>query len=400
MTTAPETHANASAAEPPPRASADASSASISAPAPAPGFALDESLLSAPLYGLPQAEKERRLAAVLADLTAYHREACPPYRRLTDILHRPVPASPRLADLPYLPVGLFKSHRLASVPPAEISTTLTSSGTTGQKPSQIFLDKLTAHRQSRALAAIMSHILGPRRLPMLIIDTSDLLKNRAAFSARGAGVLGMMTFGAQPRFALDPDMKLDRGALEEFLIKHGGQPFLIFGFTFMVWAHFYEQVKNLGLDLSHGILVHSGGWKKLIDRAVDNPTFKAELRRATGLRRVYNFYGMVEQTGSVFLEGDDGLLYPPAFADVIVRDPDTMEEAPPGQVGVIQTLSMIPTSYPGHSLLTEDLGVIERIDQAELPGCGRLGKAFRIIGRVPRAELRGCSDTHAAELGV
>ena len=67
---------------------------------------------------------------------------------------------------------------------------------------------------------------------------------------------------------------------------------------------------------------------------------------------------------------------------------------------MIQTVSMLPTSYPGHSLLTEDLGVIERIDQAGLPGCGRLGKAFRILGRVPRAELRGCSDTHAEELAT
>jgi Acyl-protein synthetase, LuxE len=365
-------------------------------------FALDEALLQAPLYGLPQPEKERRLAAALTALTHHHRAACPAYRRLTDVLHRPLPSSPsepRLADLPYLPVGLFKSHRLASVSSSEISTTLTSSGTTGQAPSQIFLDKATAHRQTRALAAIMSHILGPRRLPMLIIDTSDLLKNRAAFSARGAGVLGMMTFGAQPRFALDPDMQIDRVAVEEFLIKHGGQPFLIFGFTFMVWAHFFEQLET-GVDLSNGILVHSGGWKKLIDRAVDNATFKAELRKKTGLRRVYNFYGMVEQTGSVFLEGEDGLLYPPAFADIIVRDPDTMEEAPTGQPGVIQTLSLLPTSYPGHSLLTEDLGVVERVDQAGLPGCGRLGKAFRVLGRVPRAELRGCSDTHATEVGA
>jgi hypothetical protein len=363
--------------------------------------ALDDSLLEAPLFGLPQPEKERRLAAALVALTTHHRAACPEYRRLTDVLYAPSAwaEAATLAELPSLPVGLFKSHRLASVPASEISTTLTSSGTTGQVPSQIFLDKDTAHRQSRALAAIMSHILGPRRLPMLIIDTSDLLKNRTAFSARGAGVLGMMTFGAQPRFALDPAMALDVAAVGEFLAKHGRQPFLIFGFTFMVWTAFLEQARGLGLDLSRGILVHSGGWKKLAERAVDNATFKAELRRATGLRRVYNFYGMVEQVGSVFLEGEDGLLYPPAFADVIVRDPDTMEEAAPGQVGLLQTVSVLPTSYPGHSLLTEDLGVVERVDQAAPPGCGRLGKAFRVVGRVPRAELRGCSDTHATERG-
>jgi hypothetical protein len=52
---------------------------------------------------------------------------------------------------------------------------------------------------------------------------------------------------------------------------------------------------------------------------------------------------------------------------------------------------MLPESYPGHSILTEDLGRITAVDTCP---CGRLGKALRIEGRVPKAELRGCSDTH------
>ena len=62
---------------------------------------------------------------------------------------------------------------------------------------------------------------------------------------------------------------------------------------------------------------------KLQDQAVDNADFKSRLQSSTGLSKVYNFYGMVEQVGSVFLEDDDGLLYPPNFADLIVRDPQT-----------------------------------------------------------------------------
>jgi len=354
----------------------------------------DALLDDAPLYGLPQADKDARLLAGLNALTAHHRRACPPYRRLTDVLGGGDAPAARVAAVPWLPVGLFKSHRLVSVPDERITTTLTSSGTTGQLPSRIFLDADTARRQSRALARIMTHVLGPKRLPMIVVDTKGLLKDRTAFSARGAGVLGMMTFGAQPFFALDDDMTLDRAGLEAFLARHGGAPFLVFGFTYMVWAYFYEQVKDAGLDLRHGVLIHSGGWKKLVERAVDNPVFKSRLAAATGLTRVYNFYGMVEQVGSVFLEGDDGLLYPPAFADVIVRDPMTFAEVPVGTPGVIETVSLLPTSYPGHALLTEDLGVIEHVDRDT---CGRLGKAFRVLGRVPRAELRGCSDTHAAE---
>lgn len=354
-----------------------------------------DAVIEAPLYAQPQAAKAARLTSVLDALTQHHRAVCPAYRRLTDVLG---PGDRRAADLaavPWLPVGLWKSHRLVSVPDAQITTTLTSSGTTGQVPSRIYLDRDTARRQARGLARIMTHVLGPRRIPMLVIDHAAVLSDRTSFSARGAGVLGMMTFGAQPKFALDADLRLDRAVVDEFLARHGGAPFLLFGFTYMVWAYFYEQVQAAGLDLRHGTLIHSGGWKKLVERQVDNATFKARLAAATGLARVYNFYGMVEQVGSVFLEGDDGLLYPPAFADVIVRDPLTLAPVPTGTPGVIQCLSALPTSYPGHSILTEDLGVIERVDGG--PG-DRQGNALRILGRLPRAELRGCSDTHAAEV--
>mgnify|MGYP003375978562 CR=1 FL=1 len=363
--------------------------------APDPLTAQIDALLAAPPYGLAQAAKAARLVPVLDALTHHHRATCPAYRRLTDVLGAGAATATTLAEVPWLPVGLWKSHRLVSVPDDEITTTLTSSGTTGQVPSRVYLDHATARRQARALARVMTHVLGPRRVPMIIIDHRGVLQDRAAFSARGAGVLGMMTFGAQPLFALDGDLALDRAGLAEFLARHGDAPFLVFGFTYMVWAYFLEQVRTAGLDLRNATLIHSGGWKMLAERAVDNATFRASLTEATGLTRIYNFYGMVEQIGSVFLEGDDGLLYPPAFADVIIRDPLTLAPAPIGTPGVIQTVSALPTSYPGHSVLTEDLGVIEHVDGG---ADGRLGHALRVLGRVPRAELRGCSDTHAAEV--
>ena len=53
--------------------------------------------------------------------------------------------------------------------------------------------------------------------------------------------------------------------------------------------------------------------------------------------------------------------------------------------------SPMAVSYPGHSLLTEDMGAILGVDDCP---CGRKGKYFRIDGRIPQAEIRGCSDTH------
>ena len=349
-----------------------------------------DDLLQRPQYSLPQVEKERTLLAALRQLDGHHHEACKDYARLTSILF-PRGNGESLAELPYLPVGLFKEHALASVPPDQVFKTLQSSGTTGQLPSRIVLDRETAQLQTQALAKIMTHVLGPKRLPMILIESQGLIRDRRQFNARAAGLLGMMNFGRDHFYALDADLNLDAAGLAAFLQKHGHEPFLIFGFTYLVWSRFYQQLA--GVDLSQGILVHSGGWKKLQEQAVSMVDFRVRFREACGLSRIYNFYGMVEQVGSVFLEGEDGYLYPPNFADVIIRNPLTLEELPIGQPGVIQVLSALPRSYPGHSLLTEDLGVVHAIDS---DACGRKGKAFSVLGRIPQAELRGCSDVIAA----
>jgi hypothetical protein len=104
---------------------------------------------------------------------------------------------------------------------------------------------------------------------------------------------------------------------------------------------------------------------------------------------------MVEQVGGVFLECEAGVLHAPSFGDVIARDVRTLEPAAYGQEGVLQVLSALPTSYPGHSLLTEDLGTVLGEDDCS---CGRMGKYFSVRGRVARSEIRGCSDTHASSL--
>ena len=353
-----------------------------------------EELLQLPQYSLPQAEKERVLLQSLEELSRHHRERSPEYDRLVSIMF-PGERRASLADLPYLPVGLFKEHPLASIPQSEVFKTLQSSGTTGQQPSRILLDRETAQLQTQALARIMTHVLGPRRLPMILVESSGLVRDRRQFNARAAGLLGMMNFGRDHFYTLDENLDLDVKGLKAFLQKWGKEPFLIFGFTFLVWSRFSSALVDSGLDLSQGILVHSGGWKKLQEQAVSAQIFRENFREACGLTRIYNFYGMVEQVGSIFLEGEDGYLYPPNFADVIIRDPNTLEELPPGQPGVIEVLSVLPRSYPGHCLLTEDLGVVHAIDS---DACNRKGKAFSVLGRIPQAELRGCSDVIAAQV--
>jgi len=350
-----------------------------------------EDLVSRPAFTVPDGEKKPLLLSGLTDLTHHHYRSCLAYRNILEAAYGTRQSYERIEDIPYLPAALFKRMELSST--AKPILTLQSSGTTGQQASRIVVDAETSERQSRGLVSVFRPVLGAQRLPLLVIDTRKVITDPRMLTARGAGVLGMMKFGAKATFALDPDLNLVEGEVVKFVERHAGQPFLIFGFTFLVWLKLFKAFEDRGLDLRNAIIVHSGGWKKMEEMRVPNRTFREQLNGRFGVRHIYNFYGFVEQLGSIFLEADDGLLYPPNYTDVIVRDPVTLQPLPRGQTGLLQIVSLLPKSYPGHSILTEDLGIVERVDNGPI---GRFGKGIRVLGRLPASELRGCSDVVAA----
>jgi phenylacetate-coenzyme A ligase PaaK-like adenylate-forming protein len=352
-----------------------------------------DTLLNLPPYGMGKEEKHAFLTRELLALTRHHEARCPEYGPMLRAWGANPEQVQTYAELPFLPVRLFKEFSLKSVPEESLHKTMTSSGTTGQQVSRIFLDRETSTAQSKVLAKITADFLGNSRLPMIILDTSALLKNRAMFSARGAGVMGFSLFARDKLYALDEDMRLDVAGLSAFLEKHQGQPIFLFGFTFMIWQHFVAELRRLDFhpDLSQGILIHGGGWKKLQSQAVSPAQFKAALQEACGIRRVHDYYGMVEQTGTIYMECECGRLHAPAWADVLIRRPGDFSLAEPGERGLIEVVSVLPRSYPGHALLTEDEGAI--LGEDDCP-CGRKGKTFTVYGRVQRAEVRGCSDTY------
>ena len=161
----------------------------------------------------------------------------------------------------------------------------------------------------------------------------------------------------------------------------------------MIWQYFYRELDKHKdkLDLSNGVLIHGGGWKKLKNEAVEPETFKSELKRVCGLTEIHDYYGMVEQTGCIYMECECGHLHSSIFSDVIMRRKDDFSVCDFGEEGIVQVVSSIPESYPGHSILTEDQGIV--LGEDDCP-CGRLGKYFKITGRIKDAEVRGCSDTY------
>ena len=345
-------------------------------------------------YDLDKTEKNEMLTSELVRLTSEHGEKCQEYKRFLDTVGYQEENVSTIADIPFYPVRMFKEYELSSIPKDEVFKVMTSSGTTGQRVSKIIVDKETAMIQQKVMIKILSDYWGKKRLPMLIVDTPAVLKDRKMFSARGAAILGLQVAAREMVYVLNDDMSLNTGVLDAFFEKYPNQPFIIFGFTFMVWKHFYGALKECEkkYNMSEAWLMTGGGWKKLESEAISREEFKKEMNAVCGIKHFLDHYGMVEQTGCIYAECEYGHLHASIYSDVIIRDYKDFSVCPIGQKGIIQVVSVLPHSYPGHSLLTEDEGMV--VGEDDCP-CGRKGKYIQIFGRMKNAELRGCSDTYA-----
>lgn len=344
-------------------------------------------------YSLERTEKQRIYKKVLSKLTRHHYASCPEYKKILDLLEYDVYVDQESELQPMIPVRLFKEYELFSVPKDKIVKVMTSSGTSGQSVSKIFLDKENTKRQTKVLAEIMSSYIGKQRLPLLILDTKLALKDRKMFSARGAGIVGFSTFGRDIVYALDEKMNLDLPAILEFLERHKKETILLFGYTYLIWQYVVCALRESGnaISIREGKLFHIGGWKKLKDQAVDAKQYNQTIQEVMGNVSVYNYYGMAEQLGSVFVECEYGHFHCSNYSDIIIRKPEDFSVAEMGEKGLMELISLLPFSYPGHVLLTEDEGKI--LGEDDCP-CGRKGKYFLINGRIKGAEIRGCSDTY------
>tara|TARA_Y100000590_G_scaffold466795_1_gene643388 strand:- start:3365 stop:4429 length:1065 start_codon:yes stop_codon:yes gene_type:complete len=347
-------------------------------------------LLKSNPFSLNKREKSEIFIKQINLLTSHHYKNCSIYKKIIESLKYKIKNNKKIEDLPMLPVRLFKKFDLKSVSNNKVVKKLFSSGTSGQEPSKIYLDKENSINQVKVLGKIMSHILGNKRLPMLIIDQNPNLLDRSVFNARIAAIHGFSIFGKDYHYLLNKKGEIDYKSLNLFLNKYAKNKFFIFGFTSAIYEYLIKKLSSrlVNKKFQNGILLHGGGWKKLEKLKISNRTFKTKLFNKIALKSVYNYYGMIEQTGSIFIECKCGHFVTSNFSDIFIRDKN-FSIVKNKKKGLIQLFSLLPTSYPGHNILTEDIGEIISEDNCK---CGLKGKHFLVHGRAKEAEIRGCSD--------
>lgn len=303
----------------------------------------------------------------------------------------------KMEDVPALPVQMFKYFDLKTLPDTKIFKILKSSGTTISVPSKIPLSKNTTMNQTKALKSILSDYLGEKRKIFLVIDHKGINNPRIEFSARTAGVRGLSIYAKKTLYLLkekNGKLELDLAAINDLIENYKDEEVYVFGFTYIIWSVFYQQIKELDFNFNFKSIriFHSGGWKKLKDQAVSKEIFSRSMAQLfnTSPQNVLDFYGMAEQTGIIFVDCEYGNKHVPNFSQVFVRDIQSLKPCNIGETGLIEVMSILSDSYYCQAILTEDMGAIAGIDDCQ---CGRSGKYFRFQKRVEKTEVRGCGDT-------
>ncbi len=175
-----------------------------------------------------------------------------------------IDAMHKLEDVPFIPVQMFKLFDLRTCPGQEIVKVLQSSGTTGGTPSRIPLDKTTTLNQIKALKSILSEYLGKNRKIFLVIDHEGINSPKLAFSARTAGVRGLSIYAKKTFYLLREEkgkLVLNMPVIQDIVKNYSHEEVYAFGFTYIIWTVFYEQLKKEGIrfSLNNFTLFHGGG---------------------------------------------------------------------------------------------------------------------------------------------
>jgi len=349
-------------------------------------------------YELSPDAKKTSLINICRSQIKYHIENCEPYKNWYESNNFKLPNNiSNLNEVPFIPSSVFKHLNLVSSD--QKSKKISSSGTTSQLKSNIFLDSKTSLNQTSALSKILSSHLGKTRRPFFVIDfePSSENANNNEMSARFAGMSGYLIAAKKRTYMLreiDGRVVICKEALSELESTSKNGPIVVIGYTYMLWQYMkkYDDSNQQIKFHKDSKIIHFGGWKKLSSEKIKKEELNYNISQhfKTNIENILDIYGFTEQLGTVYVAtGDNGCLVTD-YSHVIVRDTSSFEEVEDGKLGFLQFISCLPESYPGFSILNDDIGYISH---REIDNNGREIIHFKVSDRLKEAEARGCGDT-------
>jgi phenylacetate-coenzyme A ligase PaaK-like adenylate-forming protein len=297
----------------------------------------------------------------------YQAQHCSVYRDYISHLNLKSTALKHYTEIPFLPIGFFKSHEVLSTndKPALI---FSSSGTTGQITSKHLVTDVTLYEESYN-KAFKQFYGDPSESCILALLPSYLEREGSSLIYMVDDLLKQSKHPLSGYFLHNVDQL--NSVLTE--LKKTNQKTILIGVTYAL-LDFVEQFQ---VNFPELIVMETGGMKGKRKEMVREELHEI-LTTSFGVEQIHSEYGMTELLSQGYSYGN-GIFNCPPWMKIMLRD----------------------TSDPLSLLVNKQSGGINIIDLANVNSCSfiatqDLGKiypdgSFEVLGRFDYADVRGCN---------
>ncbi len=299
----------------------------------------------------------------------YQAEYNPLYRKFIQLLGKKPEQIRKPQDIPFLPIELFK-NQIVKTGDWKEKLVFTSSGTTGNKPSQHFIRDLSLYlKQARRC---FEHFYGPLEKFVILALLPSYLERSGSSLVRMAEYFIRLSEHPESGFYLRNYSGL-RQTLEN--LQKTPRKILLLGVTFALLE--FAERQAMPLNEKQVILMETGGMKGR-GPEYTRAEVHSRLCQAFGLRQIHSEYGMTELLSQAYSRGG-GLFRPGPGMGIRIRDlRDPFAERQTGHSGGIDII---------------DLANIDSCSFIASQDIGRMQPdgSFEVLGRTDNSEWRGCN---------
>jgi len=295
----------------------------------------------------------------------------PVYRNFVDNLPALSRKVKRIADIPFLPVSLFKSHFVVTGV-FEPEAVFESSGTTGAVTSRHAVRSLELYRES--FTRCFRNFYGnPSQWCIIGLLPSYLERGNSSLVFM-VDELIRLSGHRESGFLLYQYPELHAQLLRMEALS---QKTLLIGVGFAL----LDFAELFPMKLNYTTIMETGGMKGRREELTRNQ-LHGQLIEQLGVGQIHSEYGMTELLSQAYSKGG-GLFHCPPWMKVILRAEDdpfsfTDSQGQPLKEGVINIIDLA-NRHSCAFIATDDLGRMHE------------DGSFEVLGRLDNSDIRGCS---------
>ena len=291
----------------------------------------------------------------------------PIYRSFCDLLYVHPSSVKAIADIPFLPIQFFKTHRVLSVK-KPIEATFSSTGTTGKSTSKHYVTNLDIYKKSfrkgfkTFYGSIENYIILALLPSYLEREGSSLIYM----------VNDMISKSKHPEsgFYLNNLSELKHTLIT---LDAENKKVLLIGVSFAL----LDLVDSHTFNLKSTLIMETGGMKGKRKELV-REALHEKLKKGFGVSTIHSEYGMTELLSQAYSKGN-GVFNSPNWMQILTRDPeDALTLNSFNKIGGINIVDLANINSCAF-IATQDLGRVYP------------DGSFEIMGRFDNSDIRGCN---------